>query len=184
VSARVETLEDRTLLTTVTGTGGNDTLVVSWNGSQYQYSLNGGAPVLINSAQPFTFAATNDTSATFEIMNQTGSEFAPTGGIFFNANPSSPNNLQDLGGTAAGAITETNGATPGSGSISDGTQDISFTGVDPVFISMSSPELILSAAISNSTINFVEGARRRTASSTTARAPTTPSAWPRPELLP
>jgi hypothetical protein len=156
VRPRVESLEDRTLLTTVLGTGGNDTLVVSWNGSAYVSSLNGGAAQPINTAQPFTFSATNDTQATFEIMNQTGSEFAPTGGIFFNAMPGANNSLEDLGGTAAGNITETAFTTPGAGTISDGTQNISFTGVDPIFISMAG-SLTVSASNSNSTINYTEG---------------------------
>src|SRR5439155_7811947 len=69
---------------TVTGTGIDDTLVVTATGTNSgSYSLNGGPAVAFSGATSFTFNGLGGND-TLRVNNPAGGLFAPTGGVFFN----------------------------------------------------------------------------------------------------
>src|SRR5205823_4879495 len=92
-------LANTTAPLTVTGSGADDTLVVTATGANSgSYSLNGGPAVAFTGITAFTFNGLGGND-TLRVINPNGGLFAPAGGIAFNGGAGS-DTLQNLLGAA------------------------------------------------------------------------------------
>jgi hypothetical protein len=120
---------------TITGTGADDTIVITATASDSgSYSINGGPAVAFSGITQVvvTGEAGNDT---LTIVNPDGSLFAPTNGISYDGGGDPADALEILGGTA-NDLTYTAGATHDAGTLTytgdAGTQTIAFAGIAPI----------------------------------------------------
>lgn len=149
----------------VTGTGGDDTLIVTATGANSgSYSFNGGAAVAFSGIPSFTFDGMGGND-TLTINNPAGGLFAPSGGIDYNGGGQAGDKLEMLGGLAGsetyfvGTTSPPIGAGPGnngSGLIrfTGPNLDLRFTGLAPIVDTVAAASLTVNATDAANTINI------------------------------
>jgi hypothetical protein len=125
--------------TSVQGGSGNDTFGLRRAGSDLQVFQN----VSIGSTPTYTIPLSSLTSLTIDggdgddtlTVDLSGGSPIPAGGLFFNGgNQTSEDTLVVIGAGGSGTYTPS-GTTPGSGVVDTGSGAITFTGLEPVFVS-------------------------------------------------
>ena len=172
-SSSLEPLEARIApaTITITGTSGNDTLIVFATATDSgSYQLNGAAPRgFLRCDSTSSFLRWRWRRCRFLIVNQNGSVFAPVNGIVFtgdNQSTASGNFLLVVnGGGAAFTQSWTVGATPDSGtlSMSNGaaSQVIQYSGLESVIAVATASTLTVNANNGDNAITYGAGGSSR-----------------------
>jgi trimeric autotransporter adhesin len=145
---------------TISGSGGDDTIVINASGTDSgSYTINGGPAIAFSGV---TQLAVNggDGNDTLTIVNPAGGLFAPTGGIRYDGGGQPADTLEVLGGAAA-ELVYTAGATPDAGTLTHagaaGTQTIDFAGIAPITDTVAAASLTILGTAGKDTITIMDG---------------------------
>jgi Ca2+-binding RTX toxin-like protein len=131
---------------TISGTGGDDTIVITATGTDSgSYSINGGAAIAFSGITSLEVTG-GDGNDTLRIVNPDVGVLAPSGGIFYQGGGNPADALEVLGGTAD-QFTYTAGATPDAGTFaysgSWGTSTLTFAGIAPTTDTVAASDFVI-----------------------------------------